>query len=114
MSSEHIGPSLWHGREVNSCTRCKYLRCHLVKSGRNPDYEYFCMHPITLSGEHRKASNDALLERVKEQFPDRLEYFTKYVADYNATIAKNGSFISNDRDTPEAPYWCPVITGKHK
>lgn len=48
---EYIGPSFWHGRESNTCTRCKYLQCSLVESGRDPIYEHTCMHPSILAGE---------------------------------------------------------------
>jgi hypothetical protein len=106
---EHIGPSLWHGREINSCTRCKYLRCQLVKSGRNPDYEYYCMHPTVLSGEHAKGRWDPLLSEIKARLPERLKYFTAQIAEEKAMIGKYGEFISNDSVTPETPDWCPVL-----
>lgn len=107
---EHIGPSLWHGREVNVCTRCKYLRCQLVRSGREPDYEYFCMHPNVLSGEHIAHHDAAFLEKVKDRFPDKLAHFQQRVAEQKADVAENGEFISNDSYTPETPHWCPVLT----
>jgi len=95
--TEHIGPTLWHGREVNSCTHCKYLRCQLVKSGRHPDYEYYCMHPKSLSGEVSAGYYDSMLLKINELLPDKLE---------------RGEFISNDNYTPETPGWCPVINKK--
>jgi hypothetical protein len=109
--SEHIGPSLWHGREVNSCVRCKYLRCRLVKSGKRPDYDYFCMHPIALSGELQLA-RASILEKVKELRPDMLAKWTEKIETEKAEIAERGEFISNDSYTPETPNWCPVTTSK--
>ena len=109
MSTEHVGPSLWHGREINSCTRCKYLRCRLVKSGRHPDYDYFCMHPVILGGELIKTGSEGLLKRVAEKYPDRLEYFKKTVVERAAKVAIDGEFICNDQSTPEVPQWCPVL-----
>lgn len=108
MNSDFEGPSLWHGREVNSCTRCKHLRCSLVKSGRHPDYEYFCMHPSTLAFNH-KPKESQFLKAVAERLPDRLEYFKARHAERMADVAKHGEFISNDSYTPETPDWCPVV-----
>ncbi len=107
---EHIGPSLWHGREVNSCTRCKYLRCSLVKSGRHPDYEYYCMHPTVLAGEHTASKDFNFLEKVKQLYPDKLEHFSQQIAAVKAEVAQRGEFISNDSYTPETPHWCPVYS----
>lgn len=109
MSTEHIGPSLWHGREINSCTRCKYLRCRLQKSGLNPDYHYFCMHPTIMTGEHVDKGSAALLAKIKERYPDKLEHFEKNAAERKASVMANGEFISNDAYTPETPAWCPVL-----
>lgn len=109
---DHVGPSLWHGREINSCCRCKFLRCVLRKSGRQPDYEYFCQHPDILSGA-RFAANDAKrLEMIKEKFPERVEHFVQLIANRNAERTSKGEFISNDSMTPETPEWCPVVNAK--
>ena len=117
--SEHIGPSLWHGREVNSCTRCKYLKCHLVKSGRRPDYEYYCLHPAIMNSEVIVGAfpSERFMVMVKEKFPDKWE---SMVARWNeqeeqrkANRAKHGEFISNDSYTPETPEWCPVLRIKN-
>lgn len=61
-----------------------------------------------LAGEHMKQHDIALLEKIKDSFPDKLEYFTQRVKEQADTVAKNGQFISNDCDTPETPDWCPV------
>lgn len=108
-ATEYIGPSVWHGREINSCTRCKYLKCVLTKSGRNPDYDYFCRHPKALSGELAKPHHEQLLKKVEMILPQNLAHFKKRVADDLADCAINGEFISNDDVTPETPDWCPVI-----
>ena len=110
--SEHIGPTLWHGREINACTRCKYLRCRLTKSGRHPDYEYFCMHPSALDGSQVADRDRAILDKIKERFPGKLEYFTNSVAKQRADVAANGEFICNDETTPETPHWCPAVAEK--
>lgn len=107
--SEHVGPSLWHGREVNSCTRCKYLKCRLVKSGRHPDYEYFCLHPTSLAPHSTNPDDSTLLAKIKAQFPERLSSFIDSIQRRNDEMAQKGEFIANDCMTPETPYWCPVI-----
>lgn len=107
-----VGPSLWHGREVNSCTRCKYLRCQLDKSGREPDYSYYCMHPETLTGGFLKENHVKFMAKVKEKLPDKVQHFEKIYVDRLEMIKKEGNFISNNHYTPETPKWCPVITGK--
>lgn len=106
---ERVGPSLWHGREINSCVRCKFLRCKLVKSGRHPDYEHFCMHPDSLSGEVSAEHFNSLLAKVGELLPDKLEQWKQKVDKEKAEVAVNGEFISNDSYTPETPEWCPVV-----
>lgn len=112
MSGEFIGPSFWHGRDINSCTRCKYLRCRLTKSGREPDYDYFCMHPTALSGQVKEAHFTSLLSKVKELLPDKVDYWLVKIAKEKADAAAKGEFISNDGNTPETPEWCPVINNK--
>lgn len=112
--SEHIGPSLWHGREVNSCTRCKYLRCKLVKSGRRPDYEYFCMHPAIMSSEVIVGHfpSERFTAMVKEKYPEwesMVAHWNEQEEQRKTNRAKYGEFIFNDSYTPETPAWCPVV-----
>lgn len=110
--NEHIGPSLWHSREINSCTRCKYLKCRLVKSGRHPDYDYFCIHPSALAGEVVSDQQKRMLEKIRERLPHRVEYFEQKFKEENAARSQQGEFICNDEVTPETPQWCPVTNAK--
>ena len=112
LKAEFIGPSVWHGREILACTRCKYLRTQLVKSGRNPAYDFFCMHPVCLASQLPLRSSEKLLKLVSEKLPDKLEYYKSKIALENAERTKSGEFISNDEVSPETPDWCPVVCAK--
>lgn len=70
------------------------------------------MHPQVMTGELKRKSYASLLEKVKAKLPDRLDYYTKQLADQVAAVGIFGEFISNDIITPETPEWCPVIAGR--
>lgn len=112
--SEIIGPTVWHGREILSCTRCKYLKCTLTKSGRHPDYDYYCKHPDVLSDTWHEAQDKVLLEKVKTLHPESLEHVKNNVEIHRNQVKQYGEFISNDEVTPETPQWCPVLNQQSK
>ena len=111
MSTDFEGPSLWHGREINSCVKCKWLNSRIRRYGKNPDYYFYCIHPVVLAGSCDDA-HVVMLETAKEKYPDKLEFFTKIFDDISAEIQRNGQFISNDSYGPETPGWCPIIKQK--
>lgn len=49
LLGEREGPHVFRQKEsaVLTCIGCVFLKSHLVKSGRQPQYEYLCKHPKT-------------------------------------------------------------------
>lgn len=60
-----------------SCSGCKYFEQHMVRSGRNPDYSYHCMHPD-----------------IKKEKGSLADYF-------------NGNLQKDFRGWVKTPDWCP-------
>ena len=112
MTTDFEGPSLLHGREINCCVKCRWLKSRLNKSGRNPDYEFYCMHPDILAGVSRNAQQVQFLEKIMEKYPDKVDYFIKTFSDRDIEIKKHGQFISNDSYGTETPGWCPIVKQK--
>lgn len=62
-----------------TCTQCPYLLRHMVRSGRNPEYEHRCAHP------------DA--PRTTLGVPEHMEWMNMRRV--------------NVQGAP--PYWCPLV-----
>lgn len=110
MSEQFVGPCVWVGREVLSCTKCLYLRCKLVKSGRHPDYDYFCLHPDAVSGKINEQNDIRLLAVVKKVRPAMEAHFREVIEENRRMSSIEGKFICNDCVTPETQDWCPIKT----
>ena len=112
MTTDFEGPSLWHGREINSCVKCKWLKSRLIKSGKDPDYDFLCQHPTIMNLDVVKEKHAELLKHIKEKYPLSLEAFTRSVEGTEFQLKTNGQFISNDSYGPETPGWCPIVKQK--
>jgi len=66
------------------CIRCDYLKNHLIRSGRNPQWECTCLHPRA--------------KEVAMKTPPVLRVWSDNLA--------NGCWIG---EQPDTPHWCPEL-----